>query len=1698
MSRNFRIRNEIPRHPHASRVPHPLAAGFRPAAAVLALAAAFALPQVALAQPVPRQVIHGAATFAGSGANLLVTTTNGSGTNHSAIDWRSFSVPQGSITQFLQPSAASTSINRVVEANPSSILGQLTSNGRLVLVNPWGITVGGGAVVDTAGFTASALAMSADDARAALLRFGGPGAALHVQSGAVIRGFGGDVVLIAPDVQVAQDAVVRSDGATLLLAGRKVEITGRGLEGIRMEVQAGDAAVNLGTLQGDAVGIFAGTLRHSGLVQAASASVQGGRVVLQASGDALVDGRISARAGERGGSIDVFGARVGLLAGAGVDASGPAGGGQVRIGGDYQGRNPEVPNAQRTYVDAGASIAADAGDQGDGGRVIVWADETTRMHGAISARGGAQGGNGGFAEVSGKKTLEFTGRADLRAPRGSRGTLLLDPNDIEIDDLVETTTLQDGSVFGAGPDTAILSTVDLNAQLAYSDVTVTTSASSSAIAPLGGRITVRDTAHIGWSSGSQLTLAADNGIVLAGHIVGQDLLTGAASGSLRLTTAAGDLVQLPGSVVRAGAVSATASAGNVQLEGSVSAGAGGVSLLADSGSISFGWIDASSFSGPAGAVTLRARGSIVGQSIDTTAGGGSNGGAITVSSRTGDIDLGALHADAGSGAEASGGTGGAITLDATAGVDASGKVLVGSGQVRVRDTVSSRGGDTSSYGAGEPRLVPILAGGGGRITITADGDVRIGARGVEGSWADIVADGGAAYGDTAPVAGGSGGTITLTSKAGKVDAYGLLQASGGSSSNGDGGAGGDVFITADAAVFATFTDVGGGSGGPGVGGSETVASTSGGVGGTGGNVTITLTGATGAVTSVGTVSATGGQGGDYYRSFTEALVDPNAPPTVPDGVAGAGGRGGTITIRGQALSVGDAAEFPTLDASGGAGGWSEVTNLVAAPGGPGQVLLTGTNLALGNVSLLGNAKAEATAGALHTLPGTLQDWQAGQGFHLDARDGIVLQGVLAAFGEPGSALSLHTAGGDITQPDGLVIASGLIAQADAGNVHLPQSNQILGVAGSAAGRFDVVSGFDFITVDTFGTPFAAARGISGNAGVSVRALGNIVTLAPIASGAGAVALTAGDAGVPPTDIAGELAWPAPAAPAPVTEMAIVSPVPVEPLPTDPPPAAISGGSVTVFGAISAATDITLRGAQGADSLAGGGAGVVLSADSVVHSEGEIQLVADRIDLLGTLVSGTRTVVRPLDAARRILVNGSDPTALNFTQAQIDRLGSTVVIGDASLTGGISIEAPTVIASGGTLSLVNGGAIGQKAGALLTTTHLQAEGASVVLEEVSIGSGTGGTVSGVARTGAFRIVNTQAVPAPLQVGRVDGRDGISAAGPVFIGTSGLLHLGTPVKSDAAGDAITLAAFDLARAAPGGLAAPNGRWLAYLADASANVATGPASGHLALWGRSFAANPPASIGEAGNRYVFARQPVVDVAAQGTTKVYDASSDFGALGFTAAGLVDASAFGNVFLQDVFTGALAVPTATRNVGSYGIERGTLQAPAGYRFGAYTPALASITPAPLTIAADNLGKVEGQSVVFSGTEFSAQGLVGGEKVDAVTLASAGAAAEAKPGAYAIRPSNPVGSNGFSSGNYAIAFLDGALAVFASAPPPPVVDPAKPAAVVQANNQVVTFTQLFVEEARTQPSIERPRARRKDEEGRARDDIVLTDTACKP
>src|SRR5262245_50848432 len=109
-------------------------------ALALGLAAA-----TAQANPQGGQVSAGAAVIQGQGTPLVQVTQQ---TDRAVIDWNSFNIVAGERTQFHQPSASSAILNRIHDQNPSQIMGNLSANGIVALVNPNGMVFGRGSQID--------------------------------------------------------------------------------------------------------------------------------------------------------------------------------------------------------------------------------------------------------------------------------------------------------------------------------------------------------------------------------------------------------------------------------------------------------------------------------------------------------------------------------------------------------------------------------------------------------------------------------------------------------------------------------------------------------------------------------------------------------------------------------------------------------------------------------------------------------------------------------------------------------------------------------------------------------------------------------------------------------------------------------------------------------------------------------------------------------------------------------------------------------------------------------------------------------------------------------------------------------------------------------------------------------------------------------------------------------------------------------------------------------------------------------------------------------------------------------------------------------------------------------------------------------------------------------------------------------------
>ena len=426
--------------------------------AAVAVASCFVIASPVYANPIGASVASGVVSMAQQGNTLNITNSPGA-----IINWQGFSVGANEATRFIQQSASSSVLNRVVGQDPSSILGALQSNGRVFLINPNGVLFGAGAQVDVAGLVVSTLNLSNADFLNGRYNFTANANAGGIENqGSLTALPGGQLYLIAPNINNS-GVITSPQGDVILAAGNSVELVNASSPDMRVVIDAPDnQAINLGSIVANSgrVGIYAGLINHHGIVSADTATVgatgkiifkatkdvtleagsittangpQGGGITVQAEGGTLLaSGAIEAKgSADKGGEIRLLGNQVGLIENAAVDASGQTGGGSVLIGGDRHGDNPAIQNASQSYVGTNAVINADAITSGNGGKVIVWGNDTTQFYGTINARGGSLGGNGGFVETSGG-WLDVLGRVDTSATAGGIGTWLLDPTNLVV------------------------------------------------------------------------------------------------------------------------------------------------------------------------------------------------------------------------------------------------------------------------------------------------------------------------------------------------------------------------------------------------------------------------------------------------------------------------------------------------------------------------------------------------------------------------------------------------------------------------------------------------------------------------------------------------------------------------------------------------------------------------------------------------------------------------------------------------------------------------------------------------------------------------------------------------------------------------------------------------------------------------------------------------------------------------------------------------------------------------------------------------------------------------------------------------------------------------------------------------------------------------------------------------------------------
>jgi len=552
---------------------------------------ACALTSVAAqANPTGGVVTSGSATItAPNGKTVDITQSTG----QAAINWQSFGIAKGETVDFIQPTDTSVTLNRVTGNDPSAIFGTLTANGIVMLVNPNGVVFGRGSHVDVSGLVATTADIKDSDFLAGKYHFGEASKntnAAVVNAGDITIKDSGLAALVAPSVR--NSGVITAKLGRVALGGAKtftVDFQGDGLLSFDASSAVAEVPVNANGKQVKALvvnsgrisadggtvalsaravkGVIDHVINTSGVIAANSVGSVNGKIVLSGGGDGAVDvaGKIDASgngAGETGGTVVATGAEVDVARGTRIDASGAAGGGSIALGSDGTGAGSW---SKRVSVAKGAVLAANAIAQGNGGKVSVLADKQTNFAGRISAHGGAQGGDGGTAEISSHADVRLTGKAYLTAANGRTGTLLLDPDTLEITD--DNNAVNSDNIVSRGW---------LESQSGDASIELQATGQITIDAMAGKLINLATTSGNSFS----LTSTESGGITF----VDPQTEIRTQGGSIYLTSIGGTLSNIGKLTSNGGDIALTAD-GDITLANTVDAGIGSVSLQSNGGSI---------------------------------------------------------------------------------------------------------------------------------------------------------------------------------------------------------------------------------------------------------------------------------------------------------------------------------------------------------------------------------------------------------------------------------------------------------------------------------------------------------------------------------------------------------------------------------------------------------------------------------------------------------------------------------------------------------------------------------------------------------------------------------------------------------------------------------------------------------------------------------------------------------------------------------------------------------------------------------------------------------------------------------------------------------------------------------------------------------------------------------------------------------
>ena len=265
-------------------------------------------PVAANQLPTGGSVNAGQASISQSGNALTVNQTS----QRAVVDWSSFNVGKDATVNFQQPNAQSATLNRVMDTQPSQILGRITAPGQVVLVNPQGVYFGKSSSIDVGGLVATTHSAAAQEFMDGQLKLNRNGATGKVENEGELRAaLSGYIALLAPEVRNS-GVIVANLGTVALAAGEAFELQFDG-NGVLSSVRVTAATINtlvenkkaikapggLIILSAQAASrLQSGVVNNTGSIEASGLVRRAGRILLEASSSIFNSGSIKADATE--------------------------------------------------------------------------------------------------------------------------------------------------------------------------------------------------------------------------------------------------------------------------------------------------------------------------------------------------------------------------------------------------------------------------------------------------------------------------------------------------------------------------------------------------------------------------------------------------------------------------------------------------------------------------------------------------------------------------------------------------------------------------------------------------------------------------------------------------------------------------------------------------------------------------------------------------------------------------------------------------------------------------------------------------------------------------------------------------------------------------------------------------------------------------------------------------------------------------------------------------------------------------------------------------------------------------------------------------------------------------------------------------------------------------------------------------------